>query len=81
MKTREPLRLFIDTRYQTFRLKLTREHLNWTVEQWKRELQTAAEFPYVLRCMIRQFVWRTLSEKFKRRCMQGTVKHQKKIIV
>ena len=77
VKTRKP---FINSRNQAIRLKFAREHLNWTVEDWKKVLWTD-ESPYVLRCMLRQFVWRTPGEKFTRRCMQGTVKHQKKINV
>ena len=77
VKTRKP---FVNTRNQAIRLKFARDHINWSVEQWKKVLWTD-ESPYVLRCMIRQYVWRTPGERFKRRCMQGTVKHQKKIQV
>lgn len=77
VKTRKP---FINSRNQAIRLKFAREHLNWTVEDWKKVLWTD-ESPYVLRCMIRQYVWRTPGEKFHRRCLHGTVKHQKKIQV
>ena len=77
VKTRKP---FVNSRNQAIRLKFARDHLHWSVEDWKKVLWTD-ESPYVLRCMIRQYVWRTPGEKFSRRCMQGTVKHQKKINV
>ena len=77
VKTRKP---FVSRVNRRKRVKWARAHLNWTIEDWKKVLFTD-ESPYVLRCQLRQYVWRTVNEKYHARCFQGTVKHQKKINV
>lgn len=77
VKTQKP---FVSRKNRLLRLKFAREHAGWTVEQWKLVLWTD-ESPFYLRCMRRQFCWRTPQQKWHPRCMQGTVKHQKKINV
>lgn len=62
------------------RLRWAHEHLDWTVEQWSRILWTD-ESPFVLRWKGRQVVWRRPAERFNPECMQGTIKHDKKINV
>ena len=57
-----------------------REHINWTVEQWNRVLWSD-ESPFVLRYNGRKRVWRMHNERYATECMQGTVKHDKKINV
>ena len=77
VKTKKP---FVNSRNRAIRLKFARKYVNWTVEQWKQVLWTD-ESPYFIRCMIRQYCWRRPDQKWESRCMQGTVKHQKKINV
>ena len=56
------------------------QHHDWTIEEWKKVLWSD-ESPYWIRGETHQYVWCTTQEKYSPRCLQGTVKHQKKIMV
>lgn len=62
------------------RILWAREHLNWTVEQWRR-VMWSDESPYVLRFNGKVRVWRMHNERYETRCTKATVKHDKKINV
>ena len=53
------------------------EHRHWTVERWERVIWSD-ESPFHLRCNNNQYVWRSPNEKISPRCLQETVKHDKK---
>ena len=77
LQTKKP---FISCRNQRKRYNWAVEHLQWTVDQWKRVL-FSDESPYVLRFNRRVRVWRLVNEKYQKECMTGTVKHDSKIMV
>ena len=60
------------------RLSFAREHVGWSVDQWKRVVWSD-ESPFCLQNQSTQYVWRTKDEKVSNRSMQGTVKYQKSI--
>ncbi len=62
------------------RLIWAKEHLHWTVEQWRTVFWTD-ESPFVLQYNGRKRVWRMWNERYDPRCIQGTVKHDKKVMV
>ena len=63
------------------RVEFARRYSHWTVEQWKKVIWSD-ESPFVIRYQNRQYVcFRSPNEKFSPRCLQGTVKHQKNIMV
>lgn len=71
---------FISTQNKTKRLAWARKHAKWPLSKWKRVFFTD-ESPYTMRTRVRQYAWRTPTEKWDTRCLQGTVKHDKKINV
>ena len=62
------------------RLAFAREHLGWSLDQWKRVLWSD-ESPFPLFIQSPQYVWRTKDDNLTSRSMQATVKHQKSINV
>jgi transposase len=57
---------------------LARQH--WIVEDWRKVMWTD-ESPFVLRYNAKRRVWRMHNERYDPRCVTGTVKHDKKIMV
>ena len=77
VKTKKP---FVSPANRRKRVEFPRRYRHLTVEQWEKVLWSD-ESPFVIRCQNHQYVWRSPNEKFSPRCLQGTVKHQKKIMV
>lgn len=71
---------FISEANRVKRLKWAKEHVGWTKEQWENVLWTD-ESPFVLRWKGNVRVWRRVGERYHPECLQGTVKHDKKIMV
>lgn len=71
---------FISKINQTKRLNWAKEHLNWTIEQWKQVLWTD-ESPYCFSSKAKKKVWRGHNERYIVKCLQGTVKHDHMINV
>jgi DDE superfamily endonuclease/transposase len=71
---------FVNERQRLKRLKCAEEHKNWSEEQWKKVL-FSDESSFVLRWKGRQTVWRKKGERFNPKYIQGTIKHDKKIMV
>ena len=65
---------------QKKRLEWALEHRQWTVEQWNKVLWSD-ESPFTLRYGGKARVWRLPNERYDTKCLQGTVKHDKKINV
>lgn len=61
-------------------LKFAKLYHHWTVDQWKKVVWSD-ESPFVLCCQNRSYVWQLPKQQFSPRCLQGTLKHQKKIMV
>lgn len=76
-KTKKP---FVSAVNRRKRVEFARRHRDWTIEEWEKVLWSD-ESPYSISCQTRQYVWRTPQDKYSPRCLQGTVKHQKKIMV
>jgi transposase len=62
------------------RLNWCLAHRNWTVEKWRKVIWTD-ESPFHLRYMWTKRVWISSQEKYSPECLQGTVKHDKKVMV
>ena len=62
------------------RVEFARRHRDWTIDDWKRVLWSD-ESPYTISSQTRQYVWRTPQDNYSPRCLQGTVKHGKKVMV
>lgn len=62
------------------RLQWSRDHVNWSIEQWKKVL-FSDESPFVLRFNRSRRVWRLPNQRylFKNTC--GTIKHDIKVMV
>lgn len=76
-KTKKP---FVSQHNQERRYRWARDHVTWTVDQWKRVIWSD-ESPYVLRFNRRVRVWRLPNERYAKQCMTGTIKQDKKIMV
>ena len=62
------------------RVQWCKDHLKWTVEQWRNVLWSD-ESSYVLRYNRRIRCYRRKGEKYNPELMQGSIKHDKKIMV
>lgn len=71
---------FISDRNRMKRLAWAKEHVSWSTDDWSRVLYSD-ESPFVLRWKGRVMVWRRPNERYHPDCLQGTVKHDKKIMV
>lgn len=71
---------FISKKNKIKRLAWAREHLDWTLDQWRRVMWTD-ESPYVLRFNGKTKVWRMHNERYDPRCCKASVKHDAKIMV
>lgn len=71
---------FISANNRIKRLAWAKDHINWTVEQWRRVMWTD-ESPYVLRFNSKTRVWRLFNERYNPRCCKASVKHDAKIMV
>lgn len=71
---------YISEKNRQKRLLWCQDKVNWTVEQWRRVMWTD-ESPYCLRYSGRLRVWRLHNERYSPQCLQGTIKHDKKIMV
>ena len=77
LKTRKP---FVSNVNRRKRLKFAKLYRHWTVDQWKKVVWSD-ESPFGLRCQNRSNVWRLRNQRFSTRCLQGTLKHQQKVMV
>ncbi len=71
---------FISERNRRKRLAWCHDKLNWTIEDWRKVMWTD-ESPFCLGFSGKLRVWRLHNERYYPRCMQGTLKHDKKIMV
>lgn len=71
---------FISNNNRRKRLKWCHARKHWTVDQWRKVLWTD-ESPFVLRFNNKKRVWRMKNERYEKKCMTGSVKHDKKINV
>ena len=71
---------YISERNRQKRLLWCQDKINWTAEQWRKVLWTD-ESPFCLRYSGRLRFWRLHNERNSPQCLQGTVKHNKKIMV
>jgi transposase len=71
---------FVSEKNRKIRLDWAKEHLNWTVEQW-RTVIWSDESPFVLRYAGRERVWRLCTERYEPWACKATVKHDVKINV
>jgi transposase len=62
------------------RLQWARDHVNWTIDQWKKVL-FSDESPFVLRFNRSRRVWRRPNERYLFKNTVGTLKHDVKIMV
>lgn len=69
---------FVSEKNRLIRVKWAKEHLPWTVEDW-RQVMWSDESPFVLRFAKRQRVWRTFNERYEPWATRATVKHDKRI--
>lgn len=69
---------FVSEKNRQKRLQWCREHLAWSIDQWKNVLWSD-ESPFVLRYAGRLRVWRLANERYNVQLLKGTVKHDKKI--
>ncbi|MEE8288351.1 MAG: transposase [Nitrosomonadaceae bacterium] len=71
---------FVSEKNRIARLRWAREHLSWTVAQWKQVLWTD-ESPFVFRWNGNTRVWRKSHERYHRDCLAGTIKQDRRIMV
>jgi transposase len=71
---------FISDINRSARLKWAKEHVTWTLDQWKRVLWSD-ESPFVLRYNRKQRIWRLPNDRYNVNIFKGTVNHDKKIMV
>lgn len=71
---------FICDRNRKLRILWAKEHLGWTIEDWRAVLWSD-ESPFVLRSGVRFRVWRRHNERYAPWCTKGTVKHDQKLMV
>jgi transposase len=71
---------FVNEAQRIKRLQWASEHQNWTEDQWKNVL-FSDESSFVLKWKGRKIVWRRKGERFNTKYIQGTIKHDKKIMV
>ena len=71
---------FISKSNRIKRLAWARDHVNWSLEQWRRVMWTD-ESPYVLRFNGKTRVWRMHNERYNPVCCKANVKHDDKIMV
>lgn len=76
-KSKKP---YVGEKNRVLRLSFAREHVNWSVHQWKRVVWSD-ESQFCLHNQSSQYFWKTKDEKLSNRAMQGTVKHQKSLNV
>jgi hypothetical protein len=68
------------TENQKLRVKWAKNHLHWTVEQWRKVIWSD-ESPFVYRYNCRQKIWLIKGDILRANKFTGTVKHDKKINV
>lgn len=71
---------FISPANRVKRLQWAKDHLSWTVQQW-RQVLWSDESPYTLRFSGKVRVWRLANERFVPEVTSATLKHDKKINV
>lgn len=71
---------FISENNRKKRVQWCLEHRDWTVEQWRKVIWTD-ESPYVLRFNCSQRVWRSANERYDKKCILASVKHDQKLMV
>ena len=71
---------YVSEKNRKARLAFAREHVGWSLDQWKRVVWSD-ESPFPLLNQSPQYVWRTKDDNLTSRSMQATVKHQKSINV
>lgn len=71
---------FISAKNRRQRLRWCKERAHWTYDQWKNVLWSD-ESPFVSRWNGNVRVWRRVGERYHPKCLRGTIKHDKKIMV
>lgn len=71
---------YINKKNREIRVKWAKEHLNWTVDQWRKVLWSD-ESPFVLRFHQRRRIWRRHHDRYNVDGLMATVKHDVKIMV
>jgi len=71
---------FVSPQNRAIRVQWCRDRINWTREQW-RKVVYSDESPFVFRYNRRIRCYRRVGEKYNAECMQGSVKHDSKIMV
>ncbi len=71
---------FISDKNRIARLRWTKEHLSWTIAQW-RQVLWSDESPFVFRWKGNARVWRKSHERYHPDCISGTVKQDRRIMV
>ncbi len=71
---------FVSAKNRIARLRWVKEHLSWTVAQWKQILWSD-ESPFVFRWNGNARVWRKSHERYHRDCIVGTIKQDRRIKV
>lgn len=71
---------FISEQNRRKRVAWAKAHLSWSEDDWSNVLFTD-ESPFVLQWKGRVLVWRRVGERYHPDCLQGTVKHDKKIMI
>ncbi len=71
---------FVSDKNRAIRVKWCKEHLEWTTDEWRKVLWSD-ESPFVLRYNRRTRCYRMKDEKYHPELLQGSLKHDKKIMV
>ncbi len=72
---------YISEKNRLKRVAWAKAHLTWSEDDWCRFVLFTDESPFVLQWKGRVLVWRRMGERYHPDCLQGTVKHDKKIMV
>ena len=65
---------YLTEKQRKARYKFAKEHLNWTVDQWKRVIWTDESSFQIGANVIKKKVWRRRSEKYKKSCIKASFK-------
>jgi len=71
---------FISVKNMRKRILWCKQHQGWSMDDWKHVVWSD-ESPFTFRCKIRPRAWMTTGDQYNVACMQGTLKHDKKINV
>jgi hypothetical protein len=69
---------FLKEEHERKRLVFAKKYQTWDVNQWKSVL-FMDEAMFTLRAKLARKIWRTKFEKYRKDCMVGTIKQDKRI--